>query len=1246
MENLFLKILEMNLSASFVIAVILAVRLIIKKAPKKWSYLLWSAAAFRLCCPVSLGTDFSVFRLIPSGLSSLFQRGGVQSALDGAALSSSTPLVSPAVQQTPDIGGVLATQLPASTALPTPPLTVSPIGAAITGAPAADTAAPVLMPGTIESVGSGGASAISLSDQLIRIAAIVWLVGIAAIAVYALISYVVLRRRLVGSMQDREKGVFCSDSVDSPFILGIVKPRIYIPFGLSDEAREYVLAHENQHIKRGDHIVKALSFVILAVHWFNPLCWLAFLLMSRDMEMSCDEKVLSERSGINKPYSKTLLSFASPTEFPKPNPLAFSESSVKLRIKNALKYKKPKLFISIIAGILCLCVLIACVSDPSSGKTADPPIIDIEFPPAKSLDEVASLVFSVPTGDGGRTVSIHTDDGEHLSRVPEAFCYWGGNYYILNSADERMRTLIRDEKGREREFPGDASTPSASVLVYNSHNGNYVRKYSKTPEEANAWYTHIAVDGERLYLLDAYSNALTVIDEKTGETTIYRAGKLDIANKTVNMYAESGMAVFVFNNGEYAVFDTESGKFKKEAANIGYIYKTETLGRAANPEFSVFDRKTGAVVKTTLSLGEHAEPVFVDRSGNVCFIVYRGNNAIVKLMDDRGSIMRESEEFDLSGSLIPKNLVYGYGSTGGRAVNILRPRENRIDIMELPLNAIIDSSDDTPVEFSDPAFERFIRENTSLGDENEPITQNDLMRITFLHFGRNWGFGYDEIKDFSDLAKFKNLEMLWIRTDNLTDLEPIAALTKLIELDVCSENVSDLSPLSGLSHLRSLNIKGGGMSDLSPLDGLMKLEELYANSCGISDLSSFPMLTSLESLHLMGNIIADVSPLAESGKLPSIKHLDLSGNLISDPSPLSALKTLETLDLSGNPCDRNAVEALKAQLENCSVTASEDDTKVARWGIDLSGNGANEYFCLNISELRQGAALTPWVEDANGNLLGELEPIGFAHAASNNYLFVDKPGIGKCIMMYKPGYASGGKCYYSYELYNVQNGKLERAFQSGVEFSVRSMHPDPDIDIDAVLAFVDEVNSLMEYGRLIFSADDLYGLTRYGLYDYASGERFDIGNNSGVICRTGADPAAFSSRSYDADRLIGTCIITQSGILCREDLGAIELELGTVEGYPANASLREKLEFANYLHSRSRAIILAGQHNEVSDYSGIEIVDENPGGVYVEGQRRYIVYVPVELMPFDESTALSRRYVHIVDDRVIATYSDPSEVGE
>lgn len=1235
----------MSLSASLVIAVILAVRLIIKKAPKKWSYLLWSAAAFRLCCPISLGTGFSIFRLIPSDLSSIFQKGGVQNALDGAALSSSAPLVSSVVHQTPDIGGVLATQLPASTALPTPPLTASPIGAAITGAPVADTAAPALMPGTIENIGSGGASALSLSAQLVRIAAIVWLMGIAAIAVYALISYVVLRRRLVGSMQGREKGVFCSDSVDSPFILGIVKPRIYIPFGLSDEAREYVLAHENQHIKRGDHIVKALSFVILAVHWFNPLCWLAFLLMSRDMEMSCDEKVLSVKDGINKPYSRTLLSFASPTEFPKPNPLAFSESGVKMRIKNALKYKKPKLFISIIAGILCIFALIACVSDPSgSGKTTEPPIINIEFPPAKSLDEVASLVFSVPTGDGGMTVSVHTDDGEHLSRVPEAFCYWGSNYYILNSADERTRTLIRDEKGREREFPGDASTPSASVLVYSSQNGNYIRKYSKTPEEANAWYTHIAVDGERLYLLDAYSNALTVIDEKTGETSIHRAGKLDIAGKTVNMYAESGMAVFIFDNGEYAVFDTASGKFKKEAANIGYTYKTETLGRAANPLFTVFDRKTGAVVKTALSPGERAEPVFIDRSGNVCFIVYRGNNAIVKLMDDRGTIMRESEEFDLSGSLIPKNLVFG--STGGRAVTILRPCEDRIDIMELPLNAIIDSSDDTPVEFSDPAFEKFIRENTSLGDENEPITQNDLLRITLLHFGRNWGFGYDEIKDFSDLAKFKNLEMLWIRTDNITDLEPIASLTKLIELDIWSENVSDLSPLSGLSHLRSLYIRGGGMSDLSPLDGLSRLEELHANSCGISELSSFPMLTSLETLYLRGNRIAEVSSLAESGKLPSIKHLYLIDNLISDPSPLSALKTLETLDLSGNPCDQNAVEALKAQLENCSVTVSEDDTKVARWGVDLSGDGAAEYFCLNISELRQGAALTPWVEDASGNLLGELEPIGFAHAASNNYLFVDKPGIGKCIMMYKPGYGSGGKCYYSYELYNVQNGKLERAFQSGVEFSVRSMHPDPDIDIEAVLAFVDEVNSLMEYGRLVFSADDLYGLTRYGLYDYASGERFDMGSNSGVICRTGADPAAFSSRGYDADMLISTCIITDSDILCRESLGAIELELSAIAGYPANGSMRDKLEFANYLHSRSRAIILAGQYNEVSDYSGIEIVDEEPGGVYVEGQRRYLIYVPMELMPFDESTALSRRYVHIVDDRVIATYSDPSEVGE
>lgn len=145
-------------------------------------------------------------------------------------------------------------------------------------------------------------------------------------------------------------------------------PKIYLPFGLDGRSASYALAHEKFHIKRRDHIVKPLAFLILAVHWFNPLCWLAFMLMNRDMEMSCDEAVLSQFSPSAKEYSTILLSFAAQKNLPSPCPLAFGETCIKRRIKNILNYKKPSKCINALSAILCTVLIAACAANPISGK--------------------------------------------------------------------------------------------------------------------------------------------------------------------------------------------------------------------------------------------------------------------------------------------------------------------------------------------------------------------------------------------------------------------------------------------------------------------------------------------------------------------------------------------------------------------------------------------------------------------------------------------------------------------------------------------------------------------------------------------------------------------------------------------------------------------------------------------------------------------------------------------------------------
>ena len=333
MEDVFLKILNMNLSAAAVICVVLLVRLALRRAPKKWSYLLWAVVAFRLVCPVSFSAPFSVMRYAvqPAAVTQRAERSvseityipqNIGEMAEPKVYVSSSPAVSEYVSQS------LPRPLPWNSANPL--------------------------------------------QIYIPICAGLWCLGMAALLLYGIISYVNLRRRLRGAVR-AENGVFETDSVRAPFILGLFSPTIYLPPGLEGEPLRYVLAHERFHIRHADHAVKLFGFLLLCVHWFNPLVWLAFALMSRDMEMRCDEAVLSAESGITKPYSMALLSFASARRFPSPSPLCFGETGVKERIKNVLRWKKPKVWVTVCAALLCVAAIAACAVNPGRKEDTGAP---------------------------------------------------------------------------------------------------------------------------------------------------------------------------------------------------------------------------------------------------------------------------------------------------------------------------------------------------------------------------------------------------------------------------------------------------------------------------------------------------------------------------------------------------------------------------------------------------------------------------------------------------------------------------------------------------------------------------------------------------------------------------------------------------------------------------------------------------------------------------------------------------------
>lgn len=186
--------------------------------------------------------------------------------------------------------------------------------------------------------------------------------------------------------------------------MGFIKPKIYIPYGLDADKLFYVIQHERVHLKRFDHIIKPAAFIILTVHWFNPLVWLAFYLMSRDMEMSCDEKVLSEAENANCDYSSTLLSLAVKHRFPSPSPLAFGESGVKSRIKNALSFKRPALWISAVCAAICVLAIFICTADPKDTKN------DGVFQNTYSIPEVIYTYGYYPNTDYMTDAAIYYID--------------------------------------------------------------------------------------------------------------------------------------------------------------------------------------------------------------------------------------------------------------------------------------------------------------------------------------------------------------------------------------------------------------------------------------------------------------------------------------------------------------------------------------------------------------------------------------------------------------------------------------------------------------------------------------------------------------------------------------------------------------------------------------------------------------------------------------------------------------------
>ena len=317
MAAAFLKLLNLSISASWLVLAVLVLRLISKRSPKWVNVLLWGIVALRLVLPFSIESALS---LIPSA-----------------------ETVSPAAVQFD----------------PAPTIT--------SGVSIIDNA---VNPSLSEHFAAVPTASVNPLYVWTEIAGWVWLIGLGAMLLYALVSYLRLRRRVSVSLPIRDRIYLC-DAISSPFILGVVKPHIYLPSGLDEVQRQNVLAHERAHLARRDHWWKPLGFALLAVYWFNPVLWLAYTLLCRDIELACDEKVIRDMDvAAKKAYSIALLSCSTHRNQISACPLAFGEVGVKERVRNALHYKKPAFWVVAASVAVCVVVAVCFLTDPPTDTDA------------------------------------------------------------------------------------------------------------------------------------------------------------------------------------------------------------------------------------------------------------------------------------------------------------------------------------------------------------------------------------------------------------------------------------------------------------------------------------------------------------------------------------------------------------------------------------------------------------------------------------------------------------------------------------------------------------------------------------------------------------------------------------------------------------------------------------------------------------------------------------------------------------
>ena len=481
MAAVFLKLLNLSISASWLVLAVLALRLVSKRSPKWMNVLLWGIVALRLMLPFSIESALS---LIPSA-----------------------ETVSPAVVQFD----------------PAPTIT--------SGVSVIDNA---VNPALSEHFAAAPTASVNPLYVWTEIAGWVWLIGLGAMLLYALVSYLRLRRRVSVSLCVRENIYLC-DAISSPFILGVVKPRIYLPSGLDEVQRQNVLSHERAHLTRRDHWWKPLGFALLAVYWFNPVLWLAYTLLCRDIELACDEKVIRDMdAAAKKAYSIALLSCSTHRNQISACPLAFGEVGVKERIKGVLNYKKPAFRVIAVAVIACIAAAVCFLTNPKEEVPDGIELADLDG------DGVAERLLTEELTPNERyAVQIIRVDGSTLWSAELGLPHTAWDAYFLYQ-DNGVNGILRYNPS---VFQGYADYSYEIYTFLNGVQTTYASgevEFNTNPDSENPWPAEAAAFAEEVNALLSHSKLL--ISTLDGE--LHQCGDTDIVwNCKSPLHGDNSQAV-------------------------------------------------------------------------------------------------------------------------------------------------------------------------------------------------------------------------------------------------------------------------------------------------------------------------------------------------------------------------------------------------------------------------------------------------------------------------------------------------------------------------------------------------------------------------------------------------------------------------------------------------------------------------------------------------------------------------------